>query len=552
MADTHVPLAGSRRPLAQNARKLRDIDPHAHISATVVLSAPSLPKSDAFPDKALSPQELADRYGAPTGMLRKVEVVLRGFGLGAQPVSPSGRTVRISGPASAFEAAFKAGLAIYHSPAEGDFRGREGQLSVPAELDGAIQAVLGLDQRRMVHRQMATTPGLKITATVNTPLTPSDLETHYNFPDGDGSGQKIAIAVFGIPPQVGGPVVPPAWFPDDIAAFCAAHGRKAPPIRTVPVGLAPLTPEQVQALPPDSQQAVEGASGEGLMNALIIGALCPAADIAIYYAPWGQDGWINLLEQVIKDQPVALSISYALVEDSPHWSSAALSAINDHLQLAAMAGITVCVSSGDDGTGCKMTDSKAHVEFPAASPWVLAVGGTMLQGSGGTLAEVAWWQSPGRRTGNGQSGATGGGVSALFDRPAWQLQGVVASVNGPGSHDGRVVPDVAALAGPPLYQLTMFGQPAPNGGTSASAPLWAALVARIDAALPPEKKQRFLGRLLYQASGDKLVGEIACTAITNGDNTTRPHPGKGYAAQAGFNAVAGWGVPNGKALVAAL
>src|SRR5262249_39979311 len=81
----------------------------------------------------------------------------------------------------------------------------------------------------------------------------------------------------------------------------------------------------------------------------------------------------------------------------------------------------------------------------------------------------------GRHVGKGHGGATGGGVSALFDRPAWQTV-EVASLN-PSSIDGRVVPDVAALAGPPLYQLTLLGRSAPNGGTSASAPLWASLIA---------------------------------------------------------------------------
>src|SRR5262249_38983579 len=151
----------------------------------------------------------------------------------------------------------------------------------------------------------------------------------------------------------------------------------------------------------------------------------------------------------------------------------------DGLQAAAMQGITVCVSSGDDGSGANMPGSRAHVDFPASSPFVLSVGGTMLTGTGARQAEVVLGEAPGRRTFTKRGGgATGGGVGALFARPAWQTV-AVSSLNH-GNIDGRVVPDVAALAGQPLYDLTLLDRPSPNGGTSASAPLWASLIARVN------------------------------------------------------------------------
>ena len=45
------------------------------------------------------------------------------------------------------EATFKAGMAIYHSAAQGEFRAREGEVSAPAEIAGLVEAVVGLDQR---------------------------------------------------------------------------------------------------------------------------------------------------------------------------------------------------------------------------------------------------------------------------------------------------------------------------------------------------------------------------------------------------------------------
>ncbi len=174
---------------------------------------------------------------------------------------------------------------------------------------------------------------------------------------------------------------------------------------------------------------------------------------------------------------------------------------------------------------------------------MLSVGGTMIDGGD----EVVWWQSPGRRTGQG-GGSTGGGVSTIFKRPSWQDVNV-SSLN-PGGIDGRVLPDITALAGPPYYDLIFEGQVAPNGGTSASAPLWAALLARIAAA---GKKAAFLAPLLYQkgASG-KPRGADACVDIVKGENASHPQPGIGYKAEPGFDAVSGWGAPNGEKLLESL
>ena len=154
--------------------------------------------------------------------------------------------------------------------------------------------------------------------------------------------------------------------------------------------------------------------------------------------------------------------------------------------------------------------------------------------------EVTWWQAPGDRGSGG--GSTGGGVSTVFSRPTWQTV-EVASLN-PGSIDGRVIPDVAALAGPPFYELVLQGLSAPNGGTSAAAPLWAALIAR-SAAAHGVHTSMFLAPLLYQAAGKgHTVGEGVCRDIANGDNRA-PEPGTGYKAGRGFDAVTGWGVPAG-------
>jgi kumamolisin len=173
----------------------------------------------------------------------------------------------------------------------------------------------------------------------------------------------------------------------------------------------------------------------------------------------------------------------------------------------------------------------------------------MITATASGEVEETWWVEPGSRDGQG-GGSTGGGVSVEFQRPSWQDVSI-PSVN-PGAFDGRVMPDVAALAGPPFYDLTLFGEDAPNGGTSASAPLWASLVARVDAGVPSGDRQRFLTPLLYQAGRDgQPRGRSACRDVTLGQNVSTP-PGVGYRAGPGYDAVTGWGTPDGVALLQSL
>ena len=100
----------------------------------------------------------------------------------------------------------------------------------------------------------------------------------------------------------------------------------------------------------------------------------------------------------------------------------------------------------------------------------------------------------------------GGGASRKFPRPAWQ--NVQVASGNRRSKKGRLVPDVSALAGEPYFDLIFAGFPWPDGKTSASAPVWAALIARINAKLPHKKQRRFLTPLLYKKMRNgKTVGE---------------------------------------------
>jgi kumamolisin len=193
------------------------------------------------------------------------------------------------------------------------------------------------------------------------------------------------------------------------------------------------------------------------------------------------------------------------------------------------------------------------VDFPAASPYVLAVGGTTIPKGKGKRPDVVWFEGDGLR--NDRGGSTGGGISDVTPRPSWQSNIDIASVN-PGAIAGRCLPDLAANADwdASPYLLVVDGQAEPNGGTSAASPLVAALIALINANRPSDNRVGYLTPVLYQArgggNGTPTVGSLGCTDVVSGDNTTAQ--AGGYRAGPGYDAASGWGTPNGVKLQAAL
>jgi kumamolisin len=165
-------------------------------------------------------------------------------------------------------------------------------------------------------------------------------------------------------------------------------------------------------------------------------------------------------------------------------------------------------------------------------------------------ADIVWKEGDGLRADNG--GSTGGGVSAVFDRPAWQASIPVRSVN-PGAIVGRCLPDISAnadwTASP--YLLVVDGAAQPNGGTSAATPLIASLITLINESRGSGHRIGYVAPLLYQAqSNGKTLGSNGCTDVIHGNNVTDAIGG--YSAAPGYDAVSGWGTPDGQKLLAAL
>ncbi|MHB2009534.1 MAG: S53 family peptidase, partial [Acidobacteriaceae bacterium] len=259
----------------------------------------------------------------------------------------------------------------------------------------------------------------------------------------------------------------------------------------------------------------------------------PAAEIAVYFTPNTDQGFLDALTTAIHDatnHPSVISISWGGPESS--WTQQAMTAFDDACQSAAALGITITVASGDNGSTDGVSGGANHVDFPASSPHVLGCGGTKITVSGTTLTNEVVWNDEAQ-----SGGATGGGVSAVFALPTWQQNANVSGATNGGS--GRGVPDVAGDAAPATgYSIEVDGQTEVVGGTSAVAPLWAGLVALLNQKLG--KPVGFLNPQIYP-----LLGSAAFRDITQGNNGA-------FSARVGWDACTGLGSPVGNSLLAKL
>ncbi len=273
-----------------------------------------------------------------------------------------------------------------------------------------------------------------------------------------------------------------------------------------------------------------------MLDIEIAGSIAPGAKIVVYFAENTDAGFLNAITTAIHDttyKPSVVSISWGGPESS--WTQQALTSMDEAFQSAAALGVTICAASGDDGSTDGVTDGLNHVDFPASSANVLACGGTKLAASGSTITSETVWNELASN-----EGASGGGVSDVFPLPAWQKAANVPPSANPNHNLGRGVPDVAGDADPTSGYVTLVdGQSGVIGGTSAVAPLWAALIALVNESL--KQPAGFINPLLYQNAGS--AGDF--NDIVSGNNGA-------YSARAGWDACTGLGRPIGNKLAAAL
>ncbi|HXY54723.1 MAG TPA: S53 family peptidase, partial [Nitrospirota bacterium] len=532
-----IPIAGSGRTALPGARVVGPADPNERAMVTVIIRRrPSSKGLTSMIDKMgarkpsdrkyLSREEFAARHGADPGDLKKMEAFAGKYGLEIVETNAAQRRVVLAGTVAALSAAFSVDLYKYEHPG-GTYRGRTGPIHLPKDIAPVIEAVLGLDNRPQARPHMRPwkqQEGAAQPRADGTSYLPPQIAKLYDFPQGvNGSGQCIAII------ELGG-----GYRMVDLDTYFSQLGIATPQIKSVSVDGA------------NNQPMVDtNADGEVLLDIEVAGAVAPGAQIVVYFAPNTDAGFLDAIKSAVHDnsnKPSVISISWGGPEKG--WTQQTMQAMDQAFQEAATLGVTVCCAAGDDGSSDlrppEPDDGLLHVDFPASSPHSLACGGTRLTGSGNVITKEVVWND-GR-----DGGATGGGISDVFDLPKWQAGANVPPSANPGGRVGRGVPDVAGDADPVTgYQVLVDGQQDVIGGTSAVAPLWSGLIALLNQKIG--SPVGYLNPALYGLP----ASSGAFHDITAGNNDVTGDGGA-YNAGPGWDACTGWGSPDGAKMLNAL
>jgi kumamolisin len=519
-----VVLPGSEKAALPAATGETPVRPNSVFTVSVIVRPKTPLNIKRLGKDRLTRAQYRQHHAADPAAIKLVRAFAKEFGLTVDKDTPKPerRTIKLTGTAGAMQKAF--GVALTQKVLDGNtYRVREGSIQLPPELTNAVEAVLGLDNRPQAQPHFRVR-GSAINATAGgtqgfarahagaagTSYTPVQVAQLYQFPQGaTAGGQTIGII------ELGG-----GYRTADLTAYCKGLGLAAPQITTVSVDNGKNTPGNAS-----------GSDGEVMLDIEIAASVAQGAKIVVYFAPNTDQGFIDAVSSAVHDttnRPSVISISWGGPESS--WTAQAMTALDAACQSAAALGITITVAAGDNGSSDGATGN--NVDFPASSPHVLACGGTKLVGAGNTISsEVVW---------NGQAsgdGATGGGVSNVFPLPSWQAN---AKVPAPSvSAGGRGVPDVSGDADPETgYQIRVDGESMVVGGTSAVAPLWAALIALNNQ--QNGKSAGFIQPQIYAAKASSAFHDIV-----SGNNGA-------FSAGPGWDACTGLGSPIGAKIIALL
>ncbi|MHB8595914.1 MAG: S53 family peptidase [Ktedonobacteraceae bacterium] len=320
-------------------------------------------------------------------------------------------------------------------------------------------------------------------------------------------------------------------------------------------GLPPITIQVVAPLgtvPFNANDAnMTGWAQETELDVQIIHAIAPDAGIVVMTSPVAEtEGTIGLpqfmqLEQYAVNHHLGQVFSQSYVASEATLADSAgqqfvQSYANFYKQITTQDGFTVVTGSGDNGAtdwqNIAATQLAPHptVNFPADVPWVTAVGGTTLthSASGSGYEERAW-------------SGSGGGMSTFFSEPDYQRDMPQAVQSELAGHRG--IPDIAADADPYTGMAFYFnGQWTQTGGTSASTPFWAAIVAIADqmAGHP----LGFINPGIYKVAASQNYTQDF-RDITAGSNSVAKVSVQGFQAVKGWDAVTGWGSPQANTFI---
>ncbi len=479
----------------------------------------------------IPPAELAATYQPAAADYKAVTDWLVGEGLTIVRTDPGRVGVFARGTVRQLAAAFQVTFArvAFHGS---EYTSAVSAPSLPGSLAGAVLGINGLQPQLRAHKHLVPGPvPLSTSTTTAVPYWPRDILGAYGGGGlaQTGAGQTIGIIIDSFPAD------------SDLTSFWTTTG--------VNQSLANI--EEVQV----GSGALPAPSGEETLDVEWASGIAPGAKVRVYAtADLSSSSLDEAYAQVCSEvaggsQPNLnqLSMSYG-TDEATEATSGQIQLDEQYFSELAALGVAVFASSGDAGSSPNFANNPPNfnyptgtssVEYPSSSPNVTAVGGTslVLASTGSIMSETAWnstfTSSPGVQT----HGATGGGISLEFARPAWQT--------GAGVPTGtaRLVPDIAAAGDPADGGLIVLnGAQLKYGGTSWSSPTWAGFCALLNQARA-SSSQGPIGLLapnLYP-----LLGTGSFRDITTGNNGA-------FSAGVGYDECTGIGVPNLPALLVAL
>ena len=597
-----IPLPGNVAPrLPARATRLGAVPADGAIRLDVTLKVPdqgalnaflaglSNRKSPFFHD-FLKPGQFGQRFGPSLSQIATVEQALRAAGLTPGQVASDRLSIPVTGPAVTIERAFRVDLIRYRM-ADGRvaFANTAGP-KLAAAAAPLVSGVLGLNDLG-VSQPMITRPTAPVA-----PTAPVDSAARVapvapvapTAPVAPAAPRRAAPAPSAAGPQACADAsetatADGAYTASQLASYYLmsplyARGDLGQGVRVALAEIGPNTTSDIAAYEqcfgiktPVSYTRVDGGAGTGsgepapeaALDIEDLAGLAPDVSIDVYQAPGSDAGVYAMFKDIVdNDKDKVITASFGECEaiisgDDPAY----FTALTTVLSQAAAQGQTVFASAGDTGSsGCYDADEDAIPDdnYPASSPEVIAVGGTTIVGSG---IETVWNES------QDEAGAGGGGVSAAWCMPSYQYQpaipGVINNLSATnagckdanqGEYD-REIPDVSADADPESgYVIYAGGQWQAAGGTSAAAPLWAAIAALIDASpFCADYGSGPAGVLPAGLYGITAVDHLyvfgavpeGLVTIDEGDNDYTPtgYTGGLYPATRGFSMAAGLGVP---------
>jgi len=552
-------LAGATR--LEVTVTLRPRDPAALAAYATAVATPG----SAVYHHYLTVAQFAQRFGPSAGQIGAVDSALRSQGLSPGAVSANGLAIDVRATAVALAHAFSIGFRRVVLPGGRNAFANTAAPSLAASVVGDVQGVVGLDTlavprpvslvRARTHAAApAVTPDVvtggpqpcttaKDQAPGNFAYTADQLASAYSFSSLYGAGDEGAgqtVALYELEP----------YDPNDIAAYQTCYKTSA----------------TVTSVLVDGGAGSGSGSGEAALDIEDVIGLAPKASILVYQGPNTDSGAIDTYNAIIsQDTASVISTSWGLCESQE--GSDAAQAENTLFQEAATQGQTIVAAAGDDGSeDCFPQNSTLSVDDPGSQPYVTSVGGTSLTALGPPPTESVWNDE----CSEGACGG-GGGISSLWPMPPYQSGAPgslnVINPNSSGTRCGattgsycREVPDVAADADPGTGYLIYYDGDGRDtdaagwtgiGGTSAAAPLWAALIALTNASSACSGAAvGFLNPDLYSAAASGYANDF--NDITSGNNDITGSNGGLYPAGPGYDMASGLGTPNGANLPAAL